>query len=146
MSMSRNARIALVAAVAVAAVVAFVLLQPGDDEQSSTTTAARTTTTAAGTTQTTTTRPAPPPIPVIRLRDGKPAGGVRNLDFKQGERVRFAVTSNVDDQVHVHGYDITRDVRAGGRVVFSFRATQEGVYEVESHDFETQIAELKVAP
>jgi hypothetical protein len=144
MSMSRNARIALVAAVAVAAMIAFVLLRPSDDDGSSTTTAARTTTTPAGTTPPS--RPAPPPIPVVRVRDAKPVGGIQDITVKRGQRVRFRVTSDVADEVHVHGYDILKDIPAGGSVTFSFVAKIGGVFEVELEQRAEQIAQLKVAP
>jgi hypothetical protein len=133
----------LVLAVAVGAVVGFVLLQPGDERERSATTPAQPST---GPARTAPARPAARPLPVITLRNGRPPGGVRELEFRRGQRVRFAVVSNVDDEVHVHGYDITRPLRAGRRVVLSFRARLEGVFEVESHEFETQVAELKVEP
>jgi hypothetical protein len=60
--------------------------------------------------------------------------------------VRFVVTSNTEQDVHVHGYDIEKTVPAGGRATFSFKATSQGVYEVESHTTEEQIAKLKVVP
>ena len=40
----------------------------------------------------------------------------RDLDYNEGEQVRFKVDSDVSDEVHVHGYDIMKDVKAGGSV------------------------------
>jgi hypothetical protein len=97
-------------------------------------------------TATTQTQPAAPPVPTIRVVDGKPQGGVRTLSFDKGERIRFKVRSNVADEVHVHGYDVTKAVPAGGTAQFSFEATIEGRFEVELHEAGTQIAELEVTP
>ena len=49
-------------------------------------------------------------------------------------------------QVHLHGYDISRDVKPGSRARFSFEANAEGIFEVELHGSGTQIAELVVEP
>lgn len=54
-----------------------------------------------------------PRIPVIEVVNGEPVGGLAELDFQSGDRVRFRVDSDVADEVHVHGYDILRDVAAG---------------------------------
>ncbi|MFN8162742.1 MAG: hypothetical protein U0R26_02725 [Solirubrobacterales bacterium] len=39
--------------------------------------------------------------------------------------------SDVSDEVHVHGYDLMKDVKAGGTVEFDFPASIEGVFEAE---------------
>jgi hypothetical protein len=46
----------------------------------------------------------------------------------------------------VHGYDLMKDVTAGGSVSFSFTASIEGRFEVELENAGTQIAELQVDP
>jgi hypothetical protein len=56
------------------------------------------------------------------------------------------VTSDVADEIHVHGYDLKQDVPAGGSVRFSFPASIEGVFEIELEDHKEQIAQLKVSP
>jgi hypothetical protein len=71
---------------------------------------------------------------------------VQRLEYEKGERVRFVVRSDVTDEVHVHGYDISRDVAAGGRVAFGFPARLEGVFEIELEARHEQIAELRVNP
>jgi hypothetical protein len=132
------------------AVVLFVVLSGGDDEPTSPQTPA---------TQTETTPPPgetgaqgeqgsqrAEPVPVIRVRDGKPVGGVESLEFTAGERVRFIVRSDVADEVHVHGYNRSQDVQARGTVGFNFKATLEGVFEVELESRHEQIAELRVNP
>lgn len=93
------------------------------------------------------TAPAPRPrVPTIVVRGGEPVGGVRELEHEAGERVRFRVRSDVADHVHVHGYDLMKDVPAGGAVAFSFPADIEGIFEIELEERGAQIAELRVAP
>lgn len=94
------------------------------------------------------TEPAKPSIPVIRLKGGEPVGGLQELEVTSGERVHFKVTSDIEGEVHVHGYDIEKPVKAGGSVDFDFPADLEGGFEVEMHHGggENPIADLKVQP
>lgn len=85
-----------------------------------------------------------PAIPVIVIEGGEPVGGIEELTYDEGERVRFRVDSDVSDEVHIHGYDLSEDVEAGGSVSFDFPATIEGVFEAELEDRKQQILELTV--
>jgi hypothetical protein len=91
-------------------------------------------------------RKPPPQIPVIKVVNGEPVGGLAELDYERGDRVRFRVDSDVADEVHVHGYNILRKVAAGGSVGFDFVADLEGIYEVELEQRGTHLAELTVTP
>jgi hypothetical protein len=149
--MTPRARIALVAAALVVVVVAFVVASgAGDDTNSDTTatTAAQASPPAtAGGADTTAAASAPAPaVPVVRVVDAKPQGGVKRLTFTKGDTIRFAVVSDTTDEIHVHGYDVHKDVKAGGRVQFSIPATIEGRFVVELESHGTQIAELEVDP
>jgi hypothetical protein len=140
---SNTARIAIgVGAVAVI-VGLFVVLNGGDDGNDNQSTG--TATTATSTTPGKTT-PAKPPLTVIRVRGGKPFGGIQKISVKKGDQVRFRVVSDVADEIHLHGYDLKKDVPAGGSVTFSFPADIEGVFEVELEGRGEQIAQLSVSP
>ena len=54
--------------------------------------------------------------------------------------------SDVADEIHIHGYDLKRDVAKGGSARFSFPATIEGRFEIELENAGTQIADLEVTP
>ena len=151
--MSRNARLGVLAAVVAAAVLAFVLLRPGDDDTSTSTTAtttapaAVTTTTPSTTTTTTTTaKPAEPAITRIRVVGKEPVGGVKDITVTKGDRIRLVVTSDQQEHVHMHGYDIERPVGPGEPATFSVPATIVGVFEVELEDSGVQLAKLTVEP
>jgi FtsP/CotA-like multicopper oxidase with cupredoxin domain len=159
--MTRGRRIALIALAVVAAAIAFVIARPGGDDDETDANPA-TTQQAAGTTipeQTvatteeavTETEPAtteaPPPKPVtVRTRDAKPVGGVRELTVTKGETVRLVVTSNVPEEVHVHGYDLSKNVGPGKPARFRFRAELEGIFEIELEEAGEPIVELRVEP
>jgi hypothetical protein len=87
-----------------------------------------------------------PEIKQIVIRGGKVVGGVKRLEYERGERVRFSVRSDVADEVHVHGFDVTKDVPAKGSVRFEFSADIEGVFGVELHHSGMEIAELGIRP
>jgi hypothetical protein len=91
-------------------------------------------------------KPKPAPLPTIVVKGGEPVGGVAELEFDAGDEVRFKVESDVADEVHVHGYDISEEVPAGGTVSFDFPADIEGIFEVELEERVEQIAELRVNP
>jgi hypothetical protein len=86
--------------------------------------------------------------PTIKLQGGKPVGGVEELSVQSGDPVRFRVTSDIDGEVHVHGYDYEKPIKAGGSVSFDFPAKLQGGFEIEMHHGggEGTIADLKVEP
>jgi Cu-Zn family superoxide dismutase len=85
-------------------------------------------------------------VPTIVIRNGEPVGGVKELEYDAGDEIRFEVTSDVADEVHVHGYDLMQDVPAGGTVSFDFPAEIEGIFEAELEGRKEQIAEIRVNP
>jgi hypothetical protein len=85
-------------------------------------------------------------VPTIVVKDGKPVGGIRELSYDKGDQIHFKVQSDVSDEVHVHGYDLMKDVKAGSTIAFDFPATIEGVFEAELEGRKEQIIELRVNP
>jgi len=137
---------------AIAFVAGFSLASCGGDNEASPTTTSETTT---QTTTETTTQPPPtttedePPGPIvvrIVVVNAAPKGGIVRETVKKGDRVVLSVRSDVADEVHLHGYDISRDVAAGGTARIRFRATVPGRFEVELEQRGVQIAELTVKP
>lgn len=70
----------------------------------------------------------------VSVRDGKVAGGAQRVKVGRGDVVRLVVTSDVADEVHLHGYDKTVDVAAGGTATLTFTAAIPGTVEVELED------------
>lgn len=161
--MSRGLRAAFVLGpVVAAAVIAFLVLQRGDDgaDPGSTTqpavTAAPATepagapiveTAATGTQDGTSVETATEPPPVsIRVEGGEPVGGPARIVVRKDDVVRFVVTSDVGDEVHVHGYDISKSVGPGRRASFRFPAEIEGIFEIELEGLGIEVASLVVQP
>ena len=148
--MSRSQRftfLGIAAAIAVVAVV-VILAAGGDDEDtgtpsSATQTATPTPTQDEASPQETET---PTPTPTAELVPLLKAGKVTRLEFKEGDTIKFRVTSEEDEEVHVHGYDIARDIGAGETISMSFKATIEGIFEIEFEHAKEQIGELRVEP
>jgi hypothetical protein len=148
-------RIATILA-AVAALVGGLALAScgGDDSESAgtTTTTTETTTSESTTTETTTTEttteaePQGPTIVRVTVVDGAPKGGIVRETVSKGDRVALVVTSDVADEIHLHGYDISRDVRAGGTARIVFTASIPGRFEVELEERGVPIADLTVNP
>src|SRR4051794_18081242 len=124
--MTTSRRIALLAAVAAIAVVGFIVLKPDDGKKETSNTQPTATATAPGgkpPKASKPSKPATPPVPQVRVRGGKPDGGIAKLRVSKGDKVRFVVVSDVSDEIHVHGYDLKKDVKAGGKASFAFPAT-----------------------
>ena len=129
-----------------ALVILFVVLSGDDDNGGGSTTQTQVATGATGATGQENQAPAEPATKRIVIVNGKPQGGVQKLEYKKGDRIQFTVTSDVADEIHVHGYDLKKDVPAGGTVRFSFPASIEGVFEAELEGRKEQIAQLTVNP
>jgi len=102
-----------------------------------------TTNAAATTSGTTTTANAPVTIRVV-VKGGKPVGGIQRATVKKGQTVAIVVDSDVADEVHVHGYDLHKDVPAGGTIRIAFPATIVGEFEAELESRKLQIVEFTV--
>lgn len=100
----------------------------------------------SGSTEESPTQPAQPAERTIRVVNGQPQGGVQTISYKKGDQVALKVQSDTADEIHVHGYDLKKDVAKGGSVQFNFNATIEGRFEIELENAGTQIANLEVTP
>ncbi|HEY7381242.1 MAG TPA: hypothetical protein VH572_08540 [Gaiella sp.] len=92
--------------------------------------------------------PAPPSVHTVAIvvEGGRPRGGIARPEVAVGERVRVRVRSDVADEVHVHGYDLSKDVPAGGTATIAFTADVPGRFEIELEGSGVQLAELSVTP
>jgi len=148
--MDRNFRFVALAAASLGLLLSlFLVLRPGEDEAAQPTTTVATTT-APATTETeppATTAPKPPDVVTIRIAVASDtAPRVRRYSVKQGRKVEIVVTSEIADEVHVHGYDLMADVAPGAPVTIAFTATAPGLFEIELEDHKLPIAELEVRP
>lgn len=67
----------------------------------------------------------------IRGKNVSPAPGDVNVPL--GTTLRLVVTSDHDDQLHAHGFDVEVTLTAGRPTTLDLRATTPGTYEIETH-------------
>ncbi|MFP5218122.1 MAG: hypothetical protein ACLGIG_00080 [Actinomycetes bacterium] len=80
----------------------------------------------------------------ITVAGGEVTGAEARTPVEVGERVRLTITSDAPDEIHVHGYDITRALPAGQPVNVEFVADQPGIFAVELHDSRLVLTRLQV--
>jgi len=148
-----NARTGIIGALlVVVAVVLLIVLSGGEDDGGDTTTGGSAVSSETGKGKgreggkqaQTGTKPQVPTIVVDE--NGEPVGGVAEITVSKGDEVRFKVKSAIAEEIHVHGYDLMKDVEAGGTVSFAFPAEIEGIFEAELEGHAEQILELRVEP
>jgi hypothetical protein len=126
----------------VVAVVGFVIAKGSDDSKEKSN--------GGKTTTTVTTdkggKPAKAPAVEVVVKNAKPVGGIQHLTYNKGDQIRLVVKSDVADEIHIHGYDLMKDVAAGGQVAFDFPAKIDGKFEIELENRKEQIADLAVSP
>jgi hypothetical protein len=80
----------------------------------------------------------------VTIVSGKVSPSGAKYDVSKGSTVTINVTSDSADTVHVHGYEIEKDVVPGTPLVITFTADQTGSFEVETHVIVATIATLNV--
>ena len=81
---------------------------------------------------------------VVAVKGGKVDPPTHRVKVAKGAEVRLLVTSDKADELHVHGYEIEKELPAGKQVTVDFTADQTGVFEIETHESELQLAQLEV--
>ncbi len=107
-------------------------------------TAAMTAQPSRSTTSVIRTLPIPTTTITIRVVGGRPVGGIKRPKLKKGQRVVLVVRSSIADEVHLHGYDLSRRVAARRVARIAFVAKIAGRFEVELEESGIQLAELTV--
>lgn len=80
----------------------------------------------------------------ISVTDGKVTPPALVEEVGLGESVTLVVTSDVADEVHLHGYDAHADLVAGQEGTLTFTADIPGIFEVELEETGTLLVELEV--
>jgi hypothetical protein len=127
--MSRNQRLVLVAAAAVVAIAAFAIARSGGSDNSKSGSSG-----------------SQSAVRQVQVRGGKPVGGIQRIVGTKDRRLRIVVSSDKPDVVHLHGYNIEKKVTPAAPARFSFVPNVEGVFEMEVHSNNAQIARLVVNP
>ena len=138
-------RLVIAAAGIVVAVVLFLVFRPDGGDDSANSPPPRNPPTTP--TSETGTRSVPPPaivqIPIV-VQGGKPVGGIKRATVAKDRVVVLVVRSDVADEVHLHGYNVMRDLEPGTPARLRFRATIPGQFEAELEQGGLQIANITV--
>lgn len=60
-----------------------------------------------------------------------------------GEPVTLLITSDIAEEVHVHGVDLYQDLAPGATTTVEFVAPAPGVYEIELHGSGTLLTRME---
>ena len=119
--MGRNQRIGLLVGAVVVVVIAVIVIGGGSDSSRP--------------------RPRPARRPSPSSTASRRAASRRST-YKKGDTVDLTVKSDTADEIHIHGYDLHKDVTKGGSVHFTFPASIDGKFVVELEAKGEQIASL----
>lgn len=90
-----------------------------------------------------------PPSPTgrtlaVTVRGKKVTPAPSTVDLKVGERLTLTVTDDQDNVLHIHGFDIERNLVAGQPLTVTLTGKQPGTYEVETHHPELRLLKIAV--
>jgi hypothetical protein len=142
-------RIALTLVAVAASTVALAGCRGDGSTESVTTTetaATAPTTTTDTTTGTGTTPAAQAQVITIHVVKGVPQGGIQRPTVDKGEKVVLVVDTDSGEAVHLHGYNVEKEVIPGKPVRLPFTATIPGRFEVELHPTDALLAVIEVKP
>jgi hypothetical protein len=66
------------------------------------------------------------------------------IDAKQGDTLNVTIVKDQDGEIHLHGYDLHFEGKAGERDRKSFKADKTGSFEIEFEDTNAHLGELDV--
>ncbi|MFC5675866.1 hypothetical protein [Aeromicrobium endophyticum] len=81
----------------------------------------------------------------ITIKDGEVTPRGERVEVKKGQRITLLVTSDADEEIHVHSDpEHTYQVKAGGSIEKSFTIDTPGQVAVEAHHLDATIVQLVV--
>jgi len=136
---SAGLRLILLISGVAAAVVLFLVFRGGDDDTPS---ATQPPASVVRTSKPPPRKPPPPAPKAILVRINTNA--VTRATIPRGRQVVLVISGAAGEEVHLHGYDVMREIGPSGTVRLPFRATIPGRFEVELEASHRQIADLTV--
>ena len=141
--MNKNALLFISLALAIL-VGLFLLLKPADTAPATTATVA-----AAGAPTSDALSAAAVPSPQvfdIGVRAGQRVSGPARIQVRVGDDVVLRVTSDHDDELHLHGYDLHLALHANVPGELRFKAVHSGHFDYELHHADLELGALDVMP
>lgn len=80
------------------------------------------------------------------LTVGENSGETNIISFTKGSNVELTIVNpEADDEIHLHGYDLTTgELTKGTKSVISFVADEAGDFEIESHMSEQVLSIVRI--
>ena len=88
-----------------------------------------------------------PPAPkqvTITLADGKAEPIGEKVELVKGQHLVLTITSDRADALHVHGFDVEIEVKAGETVTRDLVMDKVGRFEVETHEPVFTVLQLQI--
>lgn len=82
----------------------------------------------------------------VTYAGGEVTGVGPRVEVDLGEQVLLRFTSDVVEEIHVHGYDLYTDLQPGVPAEIELVADIPGSFEVELHEAGRPLFQLRVAP
>ena len=139
MTLPRGASYAAIAALALAVTACGGdTATPGASPAASSSAASSSTTTTPAMPKSPTTPPPAKDTPAGRVIDVTITGrkvtpAPTTVDLQAGEKLTLVVTSDHDDELHAHGFDVEATLKAGTPTTVTLTGAEAGQYEVETH-------------
>jgi hypothetical protein len=80
------------------------------------------------------------------IKDKKLISGPETLQVSEGDQVVINITSDSDEELHLHGYDKSIDLQTNEPAKLEFVANLTGRFEYELENSKTDIGALEVQP
>lgn len=80
----------------------------------------------------------------VSYAGGQVTGSTGRIPVPVGDQVTISVTSDVADEIHLHGYDVSTPVGPDAPGTLTFQATIPGVFEVELEELGTLLLTVQV--
>src|SRR5215207_9120068 len=96
--------------------------------------------------------PSPPPASQtadvtvkVTIAEGKVTPNAASVRVDIGQTVQISAISDIQESLHVHGYDKTLTLTPGQPTAVTFVADQSGVFEIETHEGGKLVVKLIVS-
>ncbi len=80
----------------------------------------------------------------ITVAGTKVSPAPRTVDLAVGEKLTLVITSDHADELHIHGFEIEKELAPGKAVSVDLVGDQRGVFEVETHESELRLLKIAV--
>ncbi len=82
----------------------------------------------------------------LTIADKKIVSGPTTLKAVKDDKIVMRVTADENEEIHIHGIDISLDLQAGKQGTVMFTASETGRFEFELEGSKTALGTLEISP